>query len=125
MRYRALDANGDYTFGRGAGNFLVNSPNTVRQSIQTRLALLQGEWYLNTIDGTPWLQQILVKGAVSKVYDLTIQTRILGTQGVSSIISYSSTVDPIKRTLTVDAFVQTIYSVDPINVVVTLNGNQT
>jgi hypothetical protein len=123
MRYRALDENGDYTFGRGAGNFLVNSPDTVRQSIQTRLGLLQGEWYLNQQSGTPWLQQILVKGAVSKVYDLAIQTRILQTQGVKSIITYSSTADPVHRSLAVSALVQTIYSVDPINVDVTLGGS--
>lgn len=123
MRYRALDENGDYTFGRGAGNFLVNSPDAVRQSIQTRLGLLQGEWYLNQQDGTPWLQQILVKGAVSKVYDLAIQTRILQTQGVKSLITYSSTVNPDLRSLDVSSLVQTIYSVDPINVDVTLGGS--
>jgi hypothetical protein len=123
MRYRALDENGDYTFGRGAGNFLVNSPAAVRQSIQTRLGLLQGEWYLNQQSGTPWLQQILVKGAVSKIYDLAIQTRILQTQGVKSIITYSSTVDQTNRSLLVKSMVQTIYSVDPINVDVTLGGS--
>lgn len=120
MRYRALDANGDYTFGRGVGNFLVNSPATVRQSIQTRLGLLQREWYLNLNDGTPWLQQILVKGAVSKIYDLAIQTRILGTQGVSSILSYSSSADPVKRTLFVQATVSTIYDSTPIVVTATI-----
>jgi hypothetical protein len=122
MRYRALDENGDYTFGRGVGNFLVNSPEAVRQLIQTRLGLLRGEWYLNLQSGTPWLQQILVKGAVSKVYDLAIQTRILQTRGVKSIITYSSAVDSVHRSLSVQSLVQTIYSVDPINVDVTLGG---
>lgn len=120
MRYRALDENGDYTCGRGSGNFLVNSPDTVRQSIQTRLGLLQGEWYLDQSDGTPWFQQILVKG--SRVYDLVIQTRILQTQGVTSILSYDSVVDPEKRTLRVTALVQTIYSTEPVNVDVTMGG---
>lgn len=125
MRYRILDENGDYTFGRGQGNFYVNSPNGVRQSIETRLGLLVNEWFLDRTAGTPWLQQILVKGAVSKVYDLVLQTRILGTQGVaqSGILKYLSTVDPIVRTLQVQALVQTIYSVTPINVDTTLGEN--
>lgn len=113
MRYRALDVNGDYTFGRGQGNFLVNSPDAVRQLIQTRLGLLQGEWYLDLTAGTPWFQKILVKGVVSKVYDLLIQTRILGTQGVDSITTYASRVDPTIRSLSVQTLVKTIYVPDP------------
>lgn len=120
MRVRILDENGDATFGRGVGNFYVNTPNAVRQSIMTRLGLLQGEWYLNLPDGTPWLQQILVRGATSNIYDLLIQTRILGTQGVSGIITYSSNYDPDDRSLAIEALVQTIYSVDPINVTTTI-----
>lgn len=113
MRYRALDENGDYTFGRGAGNFLVNTPDTVRQSIQTRLSLLQGEWYLDLTSGTPWSQEILGKNA-NGPYDLVIQTRILQTKGVSAIVNYQSSLDTSTRALSVAALVQTVYSLNPI-----------
>lgn len=110
MRYRALDANGDYTFGRGAANFLVNSPETVRQSVQTRLGLLQGEWFLDSTEGTPWFQGIIGKGT-NKTYDLVLQTQILRTQGVVSIVEYQSSVDVNSRNLTVAGLLMTIYSV--------------
>lgn len=112
MRYRAMDQNGDYTFGRGASNFLVNSPDTVRQSVQTRLALIQGEWFLDKTEGTMW-NRVVGKGN-TKTHDLVIQTRILQTKGVSGITEYQSQVDMENRKLSVAALVMTIYSTEPI-----------
>lgn len=40
MRYRVLSPTGDYTFGQGPGEFLVNSPAAVAQAIGTRLRLM-------------------------------------------------------------------------------------
>ncbi len=48
MRYRAWDANGDYTFGQGSKNFLVNSPQCVAQAVVSRLRLQLGEWFIDT-----------------------------------------------------------------------------
>jgi hypothetical protein len=106
MRYRALDANGDYSGGRGQGNFLINSPSCVAQSVLTRLRLWQGQWFLNVNEGTPWLQQILGKHS-KPVYDLAIKTRVLGTAGVTSIENYSSTLDPVTRKLSVRMTINT------------------
>jgi hypothetical protein len=94
MRFRALDANGDYSGGRGQGNFLINSPACVAQSVLTRLKLWQGQWFLDLTEGTPWLQQILGKTS-KQAYDLAIRARVLGTQGVTAITSYSSTLDTV------------------------------
>lgn len=120
-RYRALSTLGDYTFGQSAANFLVNSPTMVGQSVQTRLLLWRGEWFLDTSEGTPWLQNIL--GTRTKpVYDLAIQERILATPGVKSIVSYTSQLQP-GRKLLVQCTVDTIYSADAVstaNVQVTL-----
>jgi hypothetical protein len=35
MRYGKLDAGGDYCFGGGATDFLVNTPETVAQAVLT------------------------------------------------------------------------------------------
>lgn len=115
MRYRALDENGDYTFGRGVSNFLIDSPDTVRQSIETRLGLLRGEWFLDDTEGTPWLQEILGKGT-NQTYDLVLQTRILQTTGVKSIAEYQSDVDVVTRHLSVAGLVDTIYGRVPFQV---------
>ena len=115
MRYRALSSSGDYTFGQSGANFLVNDAASVAQSIRTRLLLLEGEWFLDVTSGTPYATDILGKGTQA-LYDAALRARILGTQGVNSIISYSSELK--KRTLTVTSTVDTIYG--PITVITPL-----
>ncbi len=108
MIYRKLDSNGDYVFGKGSGNFLENSPETVAQAVVTRLGLIQGEWFLDVTAGTPYNSQILGAGMVSK-YDYAIQDVILNTQGVVKIIDYYSDVDPSNRSAQVTCTIDTIY----------------
>jgi hypothetical protein len=116
MRVRPLSPSGDYTIG---SQWLVNSPQAVEQAIQTRLKLWLGEWFLDLSDGTPYFTQVLGE-RYNKNPDAAIKARILGTPGVSQLISYSSTfnspTDSNRRTLTVNATVQTIYSATPIAV---------
>ncbi|HVI10239.1 MAG TPA: hypothetical protein VND65_18255 [Candidatus Binatia bacterium] len=114
MRYRKLDAGGDYTFGFNANDFLVNSPQTVGQAVLTALLLHQGEWFLDVTVGMPWESQVLGYNTKS-LYDAAIKAEILGVQGVSSIASYSSALDPIKRHLTVDVTINTIYGTTTIS----------
>lgn len=124
MRLRRQSSSGDYTFGQNAANFLVDSagnPEAVAQSIQTRLLLLQGEWFINTQSGVLYSTQILGKGTRG-TYDQAFKTAILGTNGVTEIISYSSDLDHSTRTLTVAAVVNTIYG--PITVVTPLSVGQ-
>lgn len=108
MRYRTLDANGDYTFGQAGQNFYVDSPAAVAQAIQTRLKLIQGEWFLDQTVGTPYNTQILGAGTES-TRDLAVQTVILETQGVNEILDYASYLNPSTRQFTVAATVDTIY----------------
>ena len=89
MRYRELSPTGDYLFGAGGQNFLVDSPEMVAQSVLTRLRLWSGEWFLDVTEGTPWMTQILGENTKS-LYDLAIQSRVLQTQGVTGIKDYSS-----------------------------------
>ena len=101
MIYRQLDQNGDYQIGQ----FIENSPATVAQAVQTRLLLWMGEWFLDITDGTPYMQGIL---GHNTNYDFEIQSRILGTPGVTEMVSYSSNVDA-NRNLSVQATINTIY----------------
>lgn len=108
MRYRTLDENGDYSFGQGSANFLVDSPAAVAQLVLTRLQLSTGEWFLDTTEGTPYATEILGTGTAS-TRDLAVQERILETQGVTGIADYASVVDPATRAFTVAATIDTIY----------------
>jgi hypothetical protein len=106
MKYRSLDANGDYVVGL---SFLSNSPATVAQAVLTRLKLWRGEWFLDTSDGTPWRQDIL--GRPNGNPDVFIKQRILGTPGVTSIVTYSSTYSGPTRQFTVSGTLDTLYGV--------------
>ena len=117
MRYRKLDANGDYTFGQSQGNFLIDAPQGVAQAIQTRLRLGTGEWFLNKAEGTPYDSQILGSNT-GAIYDTAIKDRILGTEGVTGISSYDSTVNPDTRSLSITATVDTLYGTTSITTIV-------
>lgn len=113
MRYRALSPDGDYTFGAGRQNFLVDSPECVGQAVETRLRLLRGEWFLDTREGTPYATDILGKNN-QPTYDAAIRDRILGTEGVTGIVSYSSELLP-SRKLRVEARIDTQFGQTPIS----------
>ena len=107
MKYRKLDANGDYTLGTGS-DFYIDNAAAVAQAVQTKLLLLTGEWFLDTTDGTPWRTQLLGK-YTQKSYDAMIKARILEVAGVQQITSYSSTLNPQTRGLSISVTLDTIY----------------
>jgi hypothetical protein len=117
MRVRALSATGDYTFGRGQGNFLVSTPAAVAQLVQTGLMLAQGEWFLDKYAGTPWSSQILGYGT-APTYDMAIRAQILATPGVTAINSYSSNLNAATRQLTVVVGIQTQFGATTVSVTI-------
>jgi hypothetical protein len=107
MRYRKLDANGDYTIGTGA-DFYINQPEAVQQAVLTALRLYTGEWFLDLTDGTPWRTEVLGK-YTQDTYDTVIKQRILSVTGVSSIAAYSSSLNTSTRVLSITVTLNTIY----------------
>lgn len=108
MRYRRLDADGDYTFGGQQADFYRDSPEAVAQAVLTRLRLSRGEWFLDITEGMPWKTDVLGKYTGSKA-DAAIRQCILTTPGVSELTAYSSTQNSEARTLSVQATINTIY----------------
>ena len=106
MRYRALDSNGDTTFGK-PGFVLVDSPQAVAQAVQTRLALHAGAWFLDSREGTAYDTKIL--GYQNRAErDQEVRERILGTPGVTALLEFATNLDA-GRTYTVRATVDTKY----------------
>lgn len=117
MRYRRLTADGDYSFGQGSANFLKDSPECVAQSVFTRMLLWRGEWFLDVTEGMPWATNVLGKNTLP-LYDSAIRARVLDTEGVTGIVSYSSNLDTVNRALSVSMTIDTQFGVSqPINVV--------
>lgn len=108
MRYRREDDDGDYTFGQGDDTWLINSPGTVAQAIKTRFLLWYGQWFLDTTEGTPWIQSVLGKQK-PETYNLAIRQRILETRGVNSIQSFDTTLNTSSRRVVFTATIDTIY----------------
>lgn len=98
--------NGLRQFGQGQKNFWVNVPDGVGQCIATRLLLWRGQWFLNLVDGTDYLGKILGKGTAA-TSDVEVRSRVLGTDGVLEITSYSSSLDRTSRRWPVSMTVQT------------------
>lgn len=106
MRYRREDSNGDYSFGQGDSTFLTNAPEAVVQAVKTRLNLWRGDWFLDTAAGTPYREAVLDKSYASA---MAIREHILGTEGVTEIISLDAKRDPDTRKMTLTATINTRY----------------
>ncbi|EKQ56261.1 MULTISPECIES: hypothetical protein [unclassified Clostridium] len=111
MKYRILDTNGDYSFGKGQQN-LTYGTFAVKQAIQTKLGLLKGEWWENKELGLPLFQSILgqigVKDNIS-IVDTLIKKQIIGTIDVTGIESFSSIYDSANRSYLFTCKVNTKY----------------
>ncbi len=108
MRYRKRTDDGDYTFGNGQADFWRDVPEAVGQAVETRLELWLGEWFLDTSDGTPYMQGVLGKHS-QELANITIQTRALGTQGVTNLTDFLSEINPDTRGMSAQFSIDTIY----------------
>lgn len=119
MLYRRLDSNHDYSFGRGSGDFLVDSvgsPDAVVQAIKTRLMLYLGEWWKDLRDGLPLWQKILGARIKDKaILDRIIMDRIKGLKlpdgryAVTAVTNVSSEYDSEDREYSFSGRVDTIF----------------
>lgn len=120
---RALDANHDPMWGQGQSNFLTDI-NAVAQIIQTRLLLLQGEWWANLNEGLPVLQTMLGVGGSGKNVEpviLAIQQNIAGAPYVNSVGEIQTVYDPAARSFEFTCNVYTAFG--QIQVTQSLPGN--
>lgn len=115
MRYRKLTSDDDYTFGGSELDFYRDVPEAVGQAVKTRLLLWLGEWFLDITEGTPYMTSVLGKHSKTTA-DVTLQDRMLGTQGMVSIEEYESEIEPGNRGLSVDSTINTIYGPTTVQV---------
>lgn len=115
MRYRKLDLNDDYSFGGSQRDFYRDNPEAVAQSVKTRLLLWLGEFFLDTEQGTPFLEGILGKKS-KQTADSTIQDRVLSTPNVVRITNYLSEVDSETRGLSVSFDLDTVFGPTKVDI---------
>lgn len=97
-----------------AGNLAIaTEAEGLRQKLQTRLKLYQGEWFLNSGAGVPYLQSILgraqissdLKGSVAQILDI----EILKEPEVLSILRSEAEFNAAGRRYTYTAELETVY----------------
>ncbi len=113
MIYRKLDANGDYTFGSNR-NCYLSGTEAVQQAVVTRLRQLLYEWWENLEDGLPLWQQIIAQRDQTQAEKL-IRERIVQTQHVVGITTFTTTWDNENRSFAIQTTVQTEYGTIHVN----------
>lgn len=106
MRTRALDSDGDWTFGAGRNNY-KRDMKSVSQNISTRLASFLGDCFFDLGAGLDWLNLLGAKDQTP--LNLAISAVILNTQDVTGLLQLSIVRDA-DRNVTVRYRVQTAYS---------------
>ena len=90
---------------------LVSAAEQVRQQLIIKLRLWQGEWFLDTEFGTPYLQQILGKQLTLSGALAALRKSILEVSGVRQIISFSHAFDNRTRLLQVELTADTAHGI--------------
>jgi hypothetical protein len=104
---RALDSNGDWTFGSGINNYLTGNAE-IAQNIQTRLQAFLGDCFFDMGSGIDWFN--LLGGKNQLALQLAVAAVILNTTNVTGGLQLSLTYLPQTRALSIVYKVQTTYS---------------
>lgn len=94
----------------GAGNMMtVTDAHAVGQHVRQRLKTHQGEWFLDTQAGVPWLDQVLGRQYDPALAEAVIKAEISETAGVTGISGFSVQFDG--RTREISAFDMTVETI--------------
>lgn len=85
MSVRALDSNGDWTFGRGKAQLLTRS-DEVAQNVVTRIKSFKDDWYLDIEAEIDWFTILGIKGNEEIIVN-EISRVVLATTNVKSLVS--------------------------------------
>lgn len=128
MIVRALDADHDWTYGKGKNNYLQRQ-DAIAQDIETRLLEFLGDCFFNVVAGIDWFGRLSSKNNQLAI-ELDVGAVITNTAGVTALVQLSSVYNPVNRQLGITYEVNTIYtgirSVDTIaasaNFIITQDG---
>jgi len=86
MRVRAIDADGDWLFGKGVNDY-KSGLDAIAQNIQTRLQSFLGDCFFEQTAGIDWFNLLGNKNQLA--LNLAVSAVILNTENVTGIISLS------------------------------------
>ena len=104
-----INGEGDIQLDHTTNNLKVATDHEeIRQIILRNLETFEGEWFLDTSLGVPWLTEILSKQVSIAKVDSLILDVIVNSAGVLSVISYDSEFDKVTRSMSVTFTAQTV-----------------
>lgn len=78
---------------------LVHDAEAVGQHVSQRLKTFEGEWFLDTQAGVPWLTEIMGKAYDPVLAETVMKAEIIDSVGVVEITSFSTRFDRNTRNL--------------------------
>lgn len=108
MIVRAIDANGDWLFGKGRNDYLSNN-RAIVQNIATRLRSFLGDCFFALDAGLDWFNLLGSKNLIA--LELAVRATILNTEEVVAIVDVSIDLDETTRHITMRYSVNTVYTI--------------
>lgn len=76
---------------------VVEDNAAIAQHVKQRLHFYRGEWFLDTLAGTPWFQDVFVRPHNQVVIESVIKREILDTPGIAGLTAFDLRIDERKR----------------------------
>lgn len=107
----AIDPATNDLFLDATGNLAtVKDAEAVGQHVRQRLKTFEGEWFLDTTVGVPWIDQIFKKPYDPVIAEAVVKEEVLDTDGVTGIKDFNISLDPVTRNLIMKRIkVSTVY----------------
>ena len=107
----AIDPATNDLFMDGTNNLaMVFDAEAVGQHVRQRVMTFEGEWFLDTLAGLPWIAQIFGKSYDPALAEAVVKAEILETDGASGIEGFSIRFDRETRGVIIkDITVETPY----------------
>ena len=107
----AIDQTTNDLFLRADGSLaVVTDAEAIGQHVRQRLKTYQGEWFLDTSAGVPWLDDIFAKQYDPALSESVVKSEILDTDGISEIMTFSVGFNRVRRDLVIsEVEVLTVY----------------
>jgi len=107
MKFRGIDANGDWMLGQGLGSY-AQGQAAIALDIAARVRSRKGNCFFAPTDGVDYTN-LLEKGRI-KDFELEMSNCIMQTTGVVKINSLTAVLNERTRAMTMTYDVQTIYT---------------
>jgi hypothetical protein len=101
MDFKLDETTWDFALDSTGNLQTVTGREAIAQHVKIRLRFFRGEWALDTREGTPYWEQILIHGASEALISEIFRRVVAETPGIASVRQLGLSIDRQTRTLTV------------------------